>query len=116
MTYADWREQLGSALDPRFYTLAHLDDLITSGRAKVMASERAAIVIEPKTYPTGAVVVNGLVAAGDLDEIKTLIAAAEQIGRDAGCIGAVIESRDGWARALKPLGYEVFQVSLFKEL
>lgn len=116
MTYEHWREQLGSALDPRFYTLAHLDGMIVAGSAKVIATEAAAIVIEPKIYPTGAVVVNGLVAAGDLEEIKKLIAVAEQIGRDAGCIGAVIESREGWAKALKPIGYEVFQVSLFKEL
>lgn len=116
MTYEHWREQLGSALDPRFFTLAYLDELIATNAASIIATDKAAIVIEPRFFPTGAVVVNGLVAAGELEEIKKLIGRAEELGRKAGCIGAIIESREGWARALKSDGYETFQISLFKEL
>lgn len=116
MTYADWRERIGEALDTRFYTLDYLDHVIATGAATFLATERAIIVVEVKRFPAGAMVINGVVAAGELPEVLALIAVAEDLGRSIGCTGAMIESREGWARALKPHGYRPFQVSLFKEL
>lgn len=117
MTYAAWRERLGSALDPRFYTLEYLDGLMASGRAQIAATQDCAIIVELKQFPSGAVAMHCLVAAGEMNAaIELLNTEVERAARSLGCLGLLIESREGWARALKRHGYEPFQVSIFKEL
>lgn len=115
-TYRHWRDAFAEAIDPRFYSIDYLDGLVLTGRAFLWASDTAAIVAEVKTFPTGARVIHGLVAAGDLEGIKALIEQAEAWGKSQGCIAALIESRPGWARALKAEGYASFQTSIMKEL
>lgn len=115
--YLRFRDRFAEALDPRLYSIEYLDDLILSGRAHFFASANAAIVTEFKTFPTGARAVAGLIAAGDLEEISTiLIPRAEEWGRLNGCQFGMIDSRPGWARRMKQHGYETHQVSLIKEL
>lgn len=115
--YFRYRDQFAQAIDPRLYSIAHLDDLVATGRAQCWFSDNACIVTELRFYPTGARVIHGLVAAGDLQEIvETLIPRAEAWARAARCVLAIIESRAGWQRELKDSGYEPFQVSLAKEL
>ena len=113
--YLRFRDRFAEAMDRRLYTIDHLDHLVLSMRAQAWFSDHAAIVTEIRDYPTGAKVIHGLVAAGDLDEIVgELIPRAEAWGRSLGCVMAVIESRQGWRRALK--GYEPHQMALRKEL
>lgn len=115
-SYADWRRRFAEALDPRLYPLAHLDQLAAGG-AQFLAAGDAAILFERRRYPSGAAAVHGLVAAGDPDRIVSLlIPTAEEWGRRNGCIGAVIESRPGWARLLKASGYAPHQLSIWKDL
>jgi hypothetical protein len=113
--YLDWRERF--AVDASLYTLDYLDYLVTEGRGKFWSTPEAAIVAEVKTYPTGAKVIHGLVAAGELSEITGhLIPVAEAWAKEHGCVYAIIESREGWMRQLRGSGYEPFQVSLRKAL
>lgn len=115
--YERFRPQFAEALDPRLYSIEHLDSLVYSMRAQVFFGDEAAIVAEIKEYPTGARVIHGLVAAGDLVEIvERLIPAAEDWGRELGCILAIIESRHGWAKILKSQGYEPHQQAVRKVL
>jgi hypothetical protein len=115
--YAAFRARFAEALDPRLYRIEHLDALVASGRAIFMAAGDAAILFELRSYPTGAKAVHGLVAAGDVERITgLLIPSAEVWGVAQGCIGATIESRPGWARLLKPHGYTVHQVAVWKDL
>lgn len=115
--YYLWRHDFGEVLDRRYYSLKWLDDMVLSGRVKLFTSDHAAILAEIKEYPTGARDVHGLVAAGNLGEIvETLIPQAEEWGRAMGCLGAVIESREGWGKVLKTNGYEPFQTAIRKEL
>lgn len=115
--YLSFRDRFAEALDPRLYSLEYLDWLVVNGHGKFWSCGTAAIIAEIKTYPTGAKAVSGLIAAGDLNDIATvLIPLAEQWGRENGCIFGMIESRPGWAKRMKPHGYEVFQTSLIKEL
>jgi len=123
MTPPDWssyhrfRPQFAEAMDPAFYPIEYLDDLIRSGRARLWASEHGAIVAEIRDYPGGARVVHGLVAAGRIEEISArLIPQAEAWGKALGCTCAIIESRSGWMRALRPHGYEPHQVAVRKTL
>jgi hypothetical protein len=115
--YHRFRPQFAEALDPPFYPIEYLDALILSGRGRLWVGVHAAIVAEIKHYPGGAKVVHGLVAAGRMEEIvERLIPEAEAWGKAAGCTSAIIESRSGWMRALKPHGYEPHQVAVRKEL
>ena len=115
--YARFRPLFAEALDPRLYTIEHLDALLLAGRAQIWFGEAAAIVTEVRTYPTGANVIHGLVAAGDLEEIvEVLIPKAEAWGRSIGCGLAIIDSRPGWARALRARGYAPHQVAVRKTL
>jgi hypothetical protein len=115
--YLHFRDGFAAALDTELYTIEYLDWLIEEGRAQCWATERGAIIAEARTYPTGAKVIHGLSATGDLEEITgVLIPAAEAWARAAGCRFAIIESREGWVRQLRASGYEPFQVSLRKAL
>ena len=123
--YQRFRPLFAEALDRRLYTIEHLDRLVFSGRAQIWFGDEAAIVTEVRTYPTGARVIHGLVAAAApgarpgravAEIVETLIPRAEAWGRSIGCILAIVESRPGWARALKPHGYEPHQLAVRKEL
>lgn len=115
--YARWREAFAEALDPRRHTIEWLDQLVADGRAIFWAADDAAMLTELRFYPTGAKDIHGLVAAGELEAITgKLIPQAEEWARAAGCIGAVIESREGWVRSLKASGYRTYQTAVRKEL
>lgn len=115
--YLSFRETFAEAVDQRYYPMDWLDGRILDGLARFICSENAAIVVELRRYPGGALDVHCLIAAGDKNEIINELAPhAEAWGRENGAIAAVVESRPGWARALKPRGYELSQVALRKEL
>lgn len=115
--YLRFRQAFAEVMDPRLYTIDWLDRQVVTGGVKFWATEDAAIIAQIKTYPTGAMDIEGLIAAGDMaDIVNLLIPAAEQWAKAVGCIGAIIQSREGWARALKPHGYRIYQTALRKEL
>ena len=117
MTYERHRDQFANMLDSRFYTIEWLDYQIVTGAIQVLSSPTAAILYEFKTYPTGWKELNGMAAAGELPSIiNELIPAAEEIAKAAGCGSAQIESRAGWGKKLKPLGYKPFQYGIMKFL
>lgn len=113
--YCEFRPAFAQVMDQRYHTLPWLDEQVLSGKVQFWRTDSAAIVAEVRDYPTGAKDIHGLIAAGDLaDIVQVLIPQAEQWGRENGCIAAQIESRPGWARALKD--YDVHQVIVRKEL
>jgi len=123
MTLPDWagylrfRPLLAAALDPAFYPIEYLDDLLRSGRPRLFVSGGAAMVAELRLYPGGARAVHCLVAAGRMDEITGVLRPeAEAWGRANGCTIAIVESRAGWAKLLKPHGYAPHQIALLKSL
>lgn len=120
---ADWagyclfRPAFLQVMDERYHTLPWLDAQILEGKVQFWRSENAALLTEIKPYPTGARDIHVVISVGDLREIIGILRPlAEQYGRDNGCIGATVESRAGWARALKPYGYEAHQLTVRKEL
>lgn len=115
--YQRFRAQLALALDPRFFTIDYLDRLVLDDAAMVWVEGDAIMLTELRQYPGGARVIHGLVAAGNLQTIvESLIPMAENWARDNGCTFAEIESREGWARAVKGIGYEPHQITLRKAL
>lgn len=115
-SYERWRDGFAAALDPRFHGIEYVDTLVWYGRAKLFANHRAALLAEIKIYPSGASDVHVLVGAGDLDALVALEPQLAAWGRELGCLGVLIESREGWARIMKNHGYAPHQVALRKEL
>lgn len=115
--YLEFRDAFMGVLDQRYYPIDWLDQRVFEGRATVFRSAHAAIVVELRRYPGGAMDVHGLIAAGNKAEIvNELIPRAEEWGRENGCVAGVVESRPAWAKALKSSGYEISQVTVRKEL
>ena len=114
--YERWRAGFAAALDARLYDIGHVDRLVWCGRARLFANQRAALLAEIKSYPTGASDVHVLVGAGDLDALIALEPQLAAWGRAHDCLGVLIESREGWAKVMKQHGYEAWQVSIRKEL
>ena len=115
--YLHWRPAFAEAMDPRLHTPEWLDTRVLAGSAQFWRSALAAAVTEIRSYPTGAYDVHGLVAAGEVGEVRDLIVpAVERWGRAIGAIGIVVESRPGWARALREAGFAPHQLAIRKEL
>lgn len=115
--YLDFRTQFAEVLDQRYYPLEWLAQRVLNGTVKVWATDDAALMTEIKDYPTGASDIHVLLAAGNIESIVgELREEAEDWAKAHGCLAALIESREGWAKALKPFGYETHQTTVRKEL
>lgn len=113
--YQRWRPEFAKALDPRRYTIEHVDGFVASGRYVLDATDDAAVLTEAVLYPTGNWEVHGVIAAGSLQEIRrTLIPRVEQRAMENGAVAASISSTAGWARVLGNDGYRVYQVTMSK--
>ena len=115
--YLKWRPAFIRAIDARLYAPEWLDGRILAGNAQFWRSEHAAAVTEIRNYPTGAYDVHGLVAAGDVGAIRDrIIPQVEAWARTIGALGILVESRPGWARALRPAGFASHQLAVRKDL
>ena len=113
--YAPFREEF-TALCPEKYPPEYIDAMVSGGAWRCWGNERAAILAEIRTYPSGLREVHGLAAAGDVEAIVELIPLAEDWGRANGCALASIESAPAWTRIMKKHGYVTEQVRIAKGL
>lgn len=95
----------------RTETEADVIEGLKSGACQLWMGERSAMV----TQYLGDCL-HGWLAGGELEEIKRMIPGAEAWARAAGCTRVTIAGRKGWARALKPLGFEPQGAELVKVL
>jgi hypothetical protein len=116
MSYARFRDAFAGVLDPRFHTIEWLDYQVEIGALHLLCNEQAACLLSVIAHPTGAKEMHCMIAAGALEGILALIPDAEQWGRQQGCIVAVVESREGWVRAMSGFGYAPYQVAVRKAL
>ena len=115
--YILWRPAFLEAIDQRLYPARWLDGIVAAEAVQFWRSENSAALTEIRSYPSGAADLHGLVAAGDIEEVRDiLVPQAEAWARQIGCVGFSIESRPGWARLLKNNGFEPHQVAVRKEL
>lgn len=114
--YLDWREAFADILDERYYTIDWVDEAFADGRLHLFTGEKSAILVSVKEYPTGAKELHGMLAAGELNQIRSTIAIAENWGRSIGCVSAVIESRAGWMKVMREDGYQLYQTAIRKDL
>ena len=115
--YLVFRDEFLTILDERFYTPEWLDSQVWAGIYRCISCEDAALLFEIKGYPAGLRELHFVAAAGELSSlIKDLRPKAEDYAREIGCRIVSVASRAGWARALKPHDYEVYQTVLRKEI
>jgi hypothetical protein len=115
--YRRWRDEFAAALDPRLYSIDWLDDEVLIGTLKLFACEDAAVLTEFRHYPTGAFDLHFMLGAGSLEGLRDMLRPqVEAWAKKEGALGAIVESRAGWQRALMACGYEPHQVSLRKDL
>jgi hypothetical protein len=117
--YEAWHRHRGDVaaiLDERFYPLAWVEARIADGSIAILHSENAIIGVERRVYPGGAVELHGMFAAGDKRAIRSLVIEACEAGRLAGCDIAAIESREGWGREFRDLGFRRERVRIVKDL
>lgn len=116
-SYLLLRDRIAPVLDQRLHPLEWLDAQVFSGLIRVLVDGDSCLLYEFKPYPSGALEIHAVVAAGDAETIAgPLREQFEQIGKEAGCLFAGVASRPGWARRLKAEEYQVYQVTVRKEL
>jgi hypothetical protein len=114
--YAEWRDRLIEALDPRYYGPEWLDNMV-AGAARLFIGLRSCAAAELIQFPTGAIDVHVICAAGDpIDARDMIVPQLETWGRMAGALSIIVTSRPAWARILRPSGFEVYKTTVMKEL
>ena len=114
--YGAWRGEYERITDPARYPIGWLDTQVATGHILAWACPTAGMLVRVDSYPTGLKEAHCMAAAGDMAGIMDLRAIIEHWARAQGCAAAVVESRPGWARALKREGYEMHQVAIRKVL
>jgi hypothetical protein len=71
--YLEWKPAFFEAIDTRMYSPEWLDGMVQSGRAQVWRSANACALTELQFYPTGVADLHGLVAAGDIEEVRDIL-------------------------------------------
>lgn len=114
--YAGWRKRLAKANDAAFWPITAIDEMLTEGRAQFWCDGRGAMVTKVVNYPGGAVAVEAVAAAGNLEALNGPIAQnCEEWARSIGATHLHIAGRPGWERAL-PKDWRKYQVIMLKEL
>lgn len=104
-TWAACRDWLAPALRPEDGDAAALLAEIRSGRAQLWAGEGGAVVTQCVEAPSGRSLHIWL-AGGSLPGVLALRPGIEAWARGLGCEAITIEGRGGWARVLRPHGYQ----------
>lgn len=113
--YTRHRAEIASILDERFWPLWWVESQISEGKIDLLSNDTAIIGIEVRNYPGGARELHGLFAAGEKAGIKELVEQALAIGEAAGLTCAAIESRHGWEREFRDLGFVRNKVRIVRE-
>jgi hypothetical protein len=103
-------------LDERLYPLWWVESQISEGKIDLLHNDTAIIGIEARKYPGGARELHGMFAAGGKAAIKELVKQAIALAEAAGMDCAAIESRAGWEREFRDLGFVKDRVRIVKGL
>lgn len=115
--YLRYREDFAETLDPRTHNIDWLDAQVFAGFIRVWPAHDACLLTSIRQFPTGAFEVHVEIAAGNRETlVGNVIKRVEAWAEEIGALFVTISSREGWARVMKPHGYDVFQVALRKEI
>ena len=100
---------------PRTHGIGDYLQAVVEGRMQLWSDRDSALLTEIVTYPR-LKAIRGVATAGNVFEVRQLIAEAEKWGRSQGCGLAIGGGRPGWKAALKHAGYRSSCLLLTKEL
>ncbi len=83
------------------YTFDDVARMVESGEAILCPAEKSAAVTRVRQIKA----MHIWAAGGDINELRDMSHAAEKLSRDLGCEAIMACGREGWARALRPIGY-----------
>jgi hypothetical protein len=117
MTLEDARPWFEEALQNNpLLTMDDLQSMLESGRGCLWSGARSAVFVRLTDTDHGLIAEVGP-AGGDMEEILAGVPKIEEWARNCGAKQALVWSgRMGWARALKPQGYELWDVVIRKDL
>ena len=90
-------------------------DLIQNNNATFWPLEKSVIVTEFVQWPRFKQLHYWLVG-GDLQELLSVEPGITEWGRSQGCTRFSAAGRMGWARVMKPLGYQPLCITVFKDI
>lgn len=120
--YLHHRPDFERAITDEFWTIEEIDRAVDEainnggeGINQFFYSPRAALLTEVVPYDAGPLMQTRWATSHDLKILLTDFApAVEAWAKEHGCVGALVEGRKGWERAMKRLGYEHFSTTLIK--
>lgn len=113
--YLRYREYFAEALDPRTHNIEWLDAQVFAGFIRVWPAHDACLLTSLKQFPTGAFEVHVEIAAGNRETlVGNVIKRVEAWAKETGALFVTIASREGWARVMRPHGYELHQSEIRK--
>lgn len=115
MSWADWRGEIAKACDGSHFTIEGVEANLATGLWHLLTQPACCYVTEVQTY-SAVTTCTIWFAAGDIEALKTGLTDVEEWGRIQGCKEMLIEGPMGWKRALAPLGYEPWSITLRKGL
>ncbi len=89
----DWRALLATAISDGS-DISVVEDALEKGTANLWLADSSAAITQVVT------VMELPLAAGRMDELKSMLAEAEDEARERGCARIICTGRPGWARAL----------------
>lgn len=108
--YGFWRDEFAEMLDPRTHPLGWLDAQVWGGKMQVWGDDGGCILTEIRIFPTGAFEVHIMIAAGDMKHlVNAILPEIEEWADSIDALFVSVASRAGWAKVLKPRGYEPWQ-------
>ena len=96
--YAVWRDELAEANDPAFMPIEEIDKRLAEGRAQFWCDGKVALVTEVIAHPGGAVTVDALAVAGDMEALNETIEPAVTAWAEPFASHLRVIGRPGWVR------------------
>lgn len=110
-----WLEEALASGGPQMFTLKEVFNEILDGRAFLWAGQRSCLVVRLMETAAGRVG-HAWLAAGDLEELRSMQENVEDWGRRQGVRYVLMTGRRGWLRVFRDTGYREMHTTLVKEL
>lgn len=118
MAGADWQRwwpEFAKACDGSHHTIETIEAQLANGSTCLLERGGCAYIVSIEKYPTQTAC-QVWWAAGDLQGLVDQLPLVHEWARTNGCTEMLIEGAPAWQKALQPLGYRTWSVTLRKAL
>lgn len=113
--WAIWRDLVAKAADGSHQTIESIERTLEDGSAQLLTATGCCFIVELTNYPTERAC-QVMWSAGTLDAILAALPGLHAWAKAQGCTEMLVEGHAAWQRALKPLGYRPWSVTIRKAL